>query len=106
MRLIKYNSNIDIVDVVSNRQSLHPSIPTRELQQDYEFFALMVTDSQNKNTRPKTDYFLHAKDWIGLEQTSDNRIYISKNFNKRYDGFRGETVIVSVIDKSLCCILS
>ena len=71
-----------------------------------EYYALMVTDHYNKHKRPKSDYLDYDKDWIGLERTSAGSIYISKDYNKRKDLYRGVVVIVKVSKKDKVCNLN
>jgi hypothetical protein len=89
---IKYNDNISIIEVTRE---------PRTLQQN-EYYAVMVTDPFNKQSRSREDYFDYDKNWIGLECTGSNQVYISKDFTERHDSYRGVTVIVVVVDKSQC----
>ena len=66
-----------------------------ELEEN-QFYALMVTDHYNRGRRNNRDYLNLSKAWIGLERTGSGRIYISKNFSKRKNSYRGDTVIVNV----------
>lgn len=81
-----YASGIEIMDSYPLRNS--------KLGKD-EYFALMVTDIENKGKRPRSDYVDFEKGYIGFERTG-NKIYVSKDFNKRNDLYRGKTVIVKV----------
>ena len=69
--------------------------PVKKLEKN-EYYALMVTDEENRGSRPKKDYVDFYKGYIGLERTSDGRIYISKDYEKRSDQYRGKTVVVEV----------
>ena len=93
---MKYNENITI-DFIEKKRKLEPS----------EYYVLMVVDERSKtlNLRPKSDYFKYDFNWIGLEQTSDGKIYISKCYGKRVNYERGIPMIADVKDVSKCCIL-
>jgi hypothetical protein len=68
-----------------------------------EWFALMVTD--HNPTRRKEDFCDYEKRWIGFEKTSDGRVYISKDYAKRHNLMRGETMVIKIDDTSNYCIL-
>ena len=80
-----YNKNIQIIDE-------NPSIKT-DLK-DNEYFALMVMDLDTPTD--DRDWFNAAKKYVGLCCMSDKRVYISKDWRKREDKWRGKTVLVSV----------
>ena len=91
IRGIPYSKNITIIDTAATRE--------RKLQKN-EYFALMVIDSMTKNDTRK--FFNEGHGWLGLEYTSPPpRVYIAKNFYKRYDLYRGVTMVVRVKDPSL-----
>jgi len=96
---IRYNENTLIVRYASGINE--------PLAKD-EYFVIMVTDPLYKNgcPRPKSDYFKLQYEWIGIECTSNGRIYISKKYNSRKNGYRGDTMVVRVGDKDRCRILS
>ncbi|MDE1867571.1 MAG: hypothetical protein KGI08_07685 [Thaumarchaeota archaeon] len=88
--------------MVSNREyargmEIIDSYPMRDskLGKD-EYFALMITDIENKGKRARSDYIDFEKGYIGLERNSSGEIYISKKFDKRVDSERGKTVMVKV----------
>lgn len=81
----------------------------QEELKENQYFALMVTDHENKfgyNKRPKEDYLNFRKGWIGIERTSEGLIYISKDYSKRHDVCRGDTIIVEVEKKDKTCLLT
>ena len=80
-----YNKNIQIIDE-------NPSIKT-DLK-DNEYFALMVMDLDTPID--DRDWFNAEKKYVGLCCMSDKRVYISKDWRKREDKWRGKTVLVSV----------
>ena len=86
-----YNKNIQIIDE-------NPSIKT-DLK-DNEYFALMVMDLDTPTD--ERDWFNAEKKYVGLSCTSEKRIYISKDWRKTDDKWRGKTVLVSVQDPSEC----
>jgi len=90
----KYSDNIELIKIVKG---------STDLKED-EYYALMVEDEFHKHQRPYSDFFDYDKGYIGLERTGD-RIYISKDFNKRNANYRGYTFIVLVKDPSKCCEL-
>jgi len=53
----------------------------------------------------KDEYFNYDESWIGLECTSDKKVYISKNKNKRENRNRGFVFIVKVKNINKCYIL-
>ena len=89
-----YNQNIEIIDE-------NPSIKT-DLK-DSEYFALMVMDLDTPTD--DRDWFNAEKKYVGLCCMSDKRVYISKDWRKREDKWRGKTVLVSVQDPSKCYVL-
>ncbi len=99
---MRYNDNIEILkEKVIGLKS--------PLEKD-EWFALMVIDREIELTHKREDgdnrtFFNFSKAWLGLEQTSSKKIYISKNITKRQEYYRGDTQIVKVKDKSKCYIL-
>lgn len=68
-----------------------------EILESDEYYAMMVTDLENRGKRRKSDYLIFSKGWLGLEG-HDGLIYVSKNFNAYgiHDEYRGKTVIVKV----------
>lgn len=87
--------------------------PTDRTLKANEYFALMVTDNENKYTSPHVkgiDVYTHEA-LVGLERTTrennDEGVYISKEYRKRKSFHRGRTVIVEVNKKDLSkfCIL-
>lgn len=68
-----------------------------EILETDEYYAMMVTDLENRGKRPRKDYLDYAKAWIGFEG-HDGLIYVSKNFNTYgiHDPYRGKTLIVRV----------
>ena len=91
---MKYDDNIEL-DFVREDRKLKPN----------EYFVLMVHDELNKHLRPQKDYFNYKAGWIGIERTSAEKIYISKEFNQRSDYHRGITMVATVKDVSKCCVL-
>ena len=89
-----YNKNIQIIDE-------NPSINT-DLK-DNEYFALMVIDWDTPTD--DRDWFNAEKKYVGLSCMSDKRIYISKDWRKTDDKWRGKSVLVSVQDPSECYLL-
>ena len=73
-----YNKNIQIIDE-------NPSIKT-DLK-DNEYFALMVMDLDTPTD--DRDWFNAEKKYVGLSCTSEKRIYISKDWRKTHDKWRG-----------------
>jgi len=72
--------------------------PVEKLEAD-QYYALMVTDIENRKTRSQYDYVNFGKGYIGLERTSNNLIYVSKSYLKRNDPERGVTVLARVEEK-------
>ena len=91
-----YNDNITLIRATTKPGKLR----------DNEYYVLMVTDDVNKHERPKEDYWNYEKAYVGVEQTSNNVIYISKKFQNRHDSIRGITFIASVVDASKCLDLT
>ena len=81
-----YNYGIVIIQEVKK--------PLEKLE-DNQYYALMVTDLENRSRRSPYDYVNFGKGYIGLERT-DSRIYISKDFHQRFNLYRGVTVLVRV----------
>jgi len=103
-RSIRYNSNIVLREAVNRGQA-------RDLTPK-EFYVLMVTDTQGRTSastperfRDTRRFFDAPRGWLGLERTSSDRIYISKNFNKRFNPSRGQTFIATVADPRRCMVL-
>ena len=70
-----------------------------------EYYITLVTDNRWKNESPHVKaYDWFTQNWIvGIETTSGpNGYYISKDFSKRDNGYRGPTYVVEVLDKSKC----
>lgn len=61
-----------------------------------EYFALMVTDLENKGKRPSSDYVDFTKGYLGFERTSNGEIYVSKDFYNRKNELRGKTLMVKI----------
>lgn len=78
----------------------------KEDLKENEYFALMVTDHDYKERRPKKDYIDFEKGWIGIERTSENKIYISKEADKRTDRMRGDLIIVNIKKEDNVCLLN
>lgn len=85
----RYNNNIDLIHVGQ-----------RPLLEDDEWYALMVT-SRKGYKDPRT-FFDEAEGWLGLEQTSSNRIYISKDTYHCDNPARGLAFVVRVKNPGLC----
>jgi hypothetical protein len=100
----QYNDNIELCYKVGGIQH-HGKLT------DKQYYALMVIDWQVSDNGGKTDHGDRRKFWnkkageMGLECTSDDRVYISKNYNQRHQMERGDTWVVSVADPTLCRIL-
>ena len=79
----------------------------QELKEN-EYYILMVTDEGGKEIshRPKRDYADYDYAFIGIECTGGNRRYISKHFDSRHDTLRGVTIIATVSNPELECMLS
>jgi hypothetical protein len=80
-----YNKNIQIIDE-------NPSIKT-DLKYN-EYFALMVMDLDTPTD--DRDWFNAEKKYVGLSRCSNGDIYISKDWRKTDDKWRGKSVLVSV----------
>ena len=91
----KFNENIKLVKIVDK--------PIK-LKKD-EYYALMVTDLYNRHLRPDSDYWNYSRGYLGLERTSEHKIYISKDFYKRKNLGRGLTFVIKVKSKKECCKL-
>ena len=92
-----YNKNIQIIDE-------NPSIKTDlRFHNGNEYFALMVMDLETPTD--DRDWFNAEKKYVGLSCMSDKRIYISKDWRKTDDKWRGKTVLVSVQNPSECYVL-
>ena len=91
----KYNDNITLVTYAASGS---------EILQDNEFYALMVEDRHHKNIRDRSDYWDYDSGYIGLER-SGSEVYISKDFDKRYNPERGLTFICEVKNPDKCCLL-
>lgn len=96
----KYNENITLIREVSSGAN-------GELQPDI-YYALMVIDYPrlaDKERKDSRTFFDIKKGQLGLERTSEDRIYISKDYNKRKNLYRGIVMVVQVKNPKLCCIL-
>ena len=91
----KYNENITLVTYAASGS---------EILQDNEYYALMVQDQKNKSIRNRSDYWDFENGYVGLER-SGSEIYISKDFDKRYNPERGLTFICEVKNTDQCCWL-
>ncbi len=91
--MIEYDDNITIQGEATGDETL----------KDDEWYVLMVKDEIRRND-PRS-FFDPSRQWLGLERTGD-KIYISKDHWSRLAGYRGDTLVVSVNDADLCCILS
>ena len=93
---MQYNDDIILI------RKLNEELP--RLSRD-QFYALMVEDNYNKYRRAKQDYFDYDTGSIGLEKTTEGRIYISKEFHKRKNLGRGSTYLVEVKGMSNTCMI-
>ncbi len=96
---IKYNNNITIIndDVKGLKEPLKKN----------EWFALMVVDDVNwTDKQDNRSWFDKKKGWLGLECTSEIKVYISKTINNRTNRGRGNTQIIKVEYYKLCCELT
>lgn len=78
-----------------------------ESLKENEFYVLMVTDPHERyfptvKPRAKSDFFKPEYYWVGLECVYNNKVYISKRYNKRHNFYRGVTMIASVKDSNRC----
>lgn len=74
---------------------IHENVTQPRNLKDNEYYVLMVVD-YNKELRKRNDFINFDKGYIGLECTSENRVYISKTFNSRKNPYRGITCIVDI----------
>lgn len=95
---MKYNSNIFLLRKIENQSEANKQEPN-------SYYALMVEDVENKH-RTDIDFFDRKLGWIGLERTSDGRIYISNKFHNCFEPSRGTTWLVAVHNPQLCCELT
>jgi hypothetical protein len=72
---------------------------------DNEYFALMVEDKK-RGYSDNRKFLDELMGWLGLECTSERRVYISKDFFKRWNPHRGTTYIVAVDNPELHCELN
>lgn len=95
--IIEYNYNISFDPTTRNSRVISGL-------ESNEYYVLMVKDSKKYNdTR---DFFNAEMEWLGLEQTSEGKIYISKKFNNRQFGIHGDTFLAKVNNPTLCLELN
>jgi hypothetical protein len=93
---IAYDDNITLAGYADRSETLPED----------QYYVLLVTDTFNSGVRSERDYWKPQYAWVGLECTSrPERVYISKNFNRRHNGYRGIVLIVTVKEVSRCFIL-
>ena len=82
-------------------------IATRQIElEEDEYFALLVIDSNypvNNSPHVKALSFPDYKGIVGIEKSSgENNYYISKSHYNRKASYRGDTIIVKILDISKC----
>ena len=71
-----------------------------------EYYALMVTETEHRDSPHIEGMHQGSIPLVGVEKTSgENGWYVSKDFKKRKRSFRGITFICEVLDISKCCEL-
>ena len=95
----KYNDNITL------SRHAHSQMVLADWEGEDEYFALMVTDLEGTKHRDKDDYFDFSLGYIGLEERTDGKIYISKDYDPMDKPTRGIIYVVKVKDVSECCVL-
>tara|TARA_R100000808_G_C2009649_1_gene62817 strand:+ start:148 stop:468 length:321 start_codon:yes stop_codon:yes gene_type:complete len=96
---VKYNENITL------SRHAHSQMVLADWEGEDEYFALMVTDIEGTKHRDILDYYNYPLGYIGLEERSDGKIYISKDYDLRDKPTRGIVYVVKVKDVSECCVL-
>lgn len=91
MKAIPYNTNITLIREV--KKSVGKLL-------DNQYYALMICDSPCPKDSRK--FFNKTKNWLGLERTTPNEIYISKKFYNRHSPLRGITFLVRVYNPAVC----
>ena len=101
-----YNENIILVEEMP-RNAYRPEL------KENQYYAVMVTDGtvsyKCKTVRPESDYFDIDRLWLGLEclgaKEDYHRVYVSKDYWRRFSHLRGTTFFVEVKDTGKCYIL-